>query len=157
MTQPKAEALFYHLERQPLDEVLPVLVERTIERGWRAVIQTGNAERVEPLDALLWTYDENSFVPHGTAKSGNASLQPVYLTANGDNPNGATVRFMVDGAAFESPSDQVTTYARIVFLFDGQDQQAVQQARDAWKGLKAAGASVTYWQQSTAGRWEKKA
>ncbi len=157
MTISKTEVLFYHLERQPLEDVLPVLIERTLERRWRAVIQTANAERVEALDTLLWTYKDDSFVPHGTAKSGNAALQPIYLTADDDNPNSATVRFMVDGATFERPAEQVPSYMRVVQLFDGQDVQALQHARALWKAVKAAGADVTYWQQSTIGRWEKKA
>ncbi|MEQ1611332.1 MAG: DNA polymerase III subunit chi, partial [Hyphomicrobiaceae bacterium] len=93
-----AEVLFYHLERRPLDEVLPMLVEKTVERGWRAVIQAGSAERLEALDQLLWTYREGSFIPHGTAKAANPERQPVFLTTTEDNPNQSTVRFMVDGA-----------------------------------------------------------
>src|SRR5690349_11599483 len=40
LTAPMTDILFYHLERQPLDRVLPQLLERTLERGWRAVIET---------------------------------------------------------------------------------------------------------------------
>ena len=101
MPSKTAEVLFYHLEQRPLDEVLPMLVEKTIERGWKAVIQAGSAERVEALDLLLWTHKDGSFIPHGTMKSGHADLQPVFLTTETDNPNGATVRFMVDGAQLE--------------------------------------------------------
>ena len=92
------EVLFYHLEHQPLERVLPSLVEKTLERGWRAVVQAGSEERVEALDTLLWTYRDESFLPHGTRRDGNPALQPVYLTTGEDNPNGATVRFLVDGA-----------------------------------------------------------
>ena len=91
-------SLFYHLEHQPLERVLPSLVERTLERGWRAVVQAGSEERVEALDTLLWTYREDSFLPHGTRRDGNVAAQPIYLTSNEDNPNGAGVRFLVDGA-----------------------------------------------------------
>jgi len=157
VTGNKPEVLFYHLERQPLDEVLPVLIERTLERGWRAVIQAGGQERIDALDALLWTYKDNSFLAHGTAKAGNAALQPVFLTTTEDNPNGATVRFMVDGATFERPAGQLSRYARIVHLFDGYDPQALEQARSVWAVVREAGADVTYWQQSEAGRWEKRA
>jgi DNA polymerase III subunit chi len=147
------EFLFYHLEHQPLERVLPSLVEKTLERGWRAVIQAGSEERLEALDALLWTYKDDSFLPHGTKKDGNAELQPVYLTTGGDNPNGATVRFLVDGAV----APDLAGYARLVTLFDGHDPTAVATARAEWKRAKAAGCAVTYWQQSESGRWEKKA
>jgi DNA polymerase-3 subunit chi len=147
------EVLFYHLEHQPLERVLPSLVEKTLERGWRAVVQAGSQERVEALDTLLWTYREESFLPHGTRRDGDPALQPVYLTADEDNPNGATVRFLVDGAELPDPSG----YARVVYLFDGADAAAVARARAQWQAAKAAGCEVTYWQQSSEGRWEKKA
>ena len=147
------EVLFYHLEHQPLERVLPSLVERTLARGWRAVVQAGSEERVEALDTLLWTYAEESFLPHGTKRDGNADQQPVYLTTDDANPNGATVRFLVDGADMA----ELAGYQRVVFLFDGRDQAAVAQAREQWKAVKAAGHEATYWQQSPEGRWEKKA
>jgi DNA polymerase-3 subunit chi len=147
------EVLFYHLEHQPLERVLPALVERTLERGWRAVVQAGSEERVDALDTLLWTWREDSFLPHGTRRDGNAELQPVYLTTGTDNPNGATVRFLVDGAE----ADDLTGYERVVYLFDGRDAGVLETARERWKAAKAAGAQVTYWQQSPEGRWEKKA
>ena len=147
------EVLFYHLEQQPLERVLPSLVEKTLERGWRAVVQAGSEERVEALDTLLWTYREESFLPHGTKRDGNVEAQPVYLTSSEDNPNGATVRFLVDGAE----ARELGGYARVVYLFDGRDGAALEAARAQWKAAKATGADVTYWQQSPEGRWEKKA
>jgi DNA polymerase-3 subunit chi len=152
-----AELLFYHLERGSLDAVLPTLIEKTIERGWRAVIQAGSAERVEALDLLLWTYKEGSFLPHGSARAGNADLQPVFLTAEAGNPNGAIVRFMVDGARPDPLEPLLREYSRIVFVFDGNVSEELAAARDSWRSAKAAGAAATYWQQGDAGGWEKKA
>jgi DNA polymerase-3 subunit chi len=151
------EVLFYHLEHQPLERVLPALVERTLQRGWRAVVQAGSEERVEALDTLLWTYDDASFLPHGTRRDGNPEAQPVYLTADDINPNEATVRFLVDGAPIGDVLADGAGYERIVYLFDGRDAAAVAAAREQWKAVKAAGCEATYWQQSPEGRWEKKA
>jgi DNA polymerase-3 subunit chi len=147
------EVLFYHLTRQPLDKVLPGLLEKTLERGWRAVVQAGGGERVDALDALLWTYADDSFLPHGTARDGMSDQQPVFLTIKDENPNGATVRFLVDGA--EAPD--LAGYTRAVYIFDGRDDAALAQARAEWKRIKGAGHAVTYWQQNDNGRWEKKA
>jgi DNA polymerase-3 subunit chi len=147
------EVLFYHLEQQPLERVLPSLAERTLARGWRAVIQAGNEERVAAIDTLLWTWKDDSFLPHGTRKDGNAALQPIYLTTGDDNPNGATVRFLVDGAV----AADLAGYQRLVYLFDGHDPQALEQARTEWRRAKSAGCAVAYWQQGENGRWEKKA
>ena len=148
-----AEVLFYQLERQPLDKVLPGLLEKTLERGWRAVVQAGGEERLEALDALLWTYSEASFLPHGTARDGFSDQQPVFLTVTDANPNGAAVRFFVDGA----DSAELSGYARVVYLFDGRDEDARAKARAQWKRAKADGHAVTFWQQNDGGRWEKKA
>ena len=147
------DVLFYHLTETRLEDALPPLIDKSVERGWRVAVQTREAARRDALDAHLWTFREESFLPHGTKRDGNPAQQPVYLTMLEENPNGATVRFLVDGA--EIPD--LTAYARIVYLFEGRDTAAVARAREQWKGAKAAGCEVTYWQQSPEGRWEKKA
>ncbi len=148
-----SEVHFYHLERHPLERLLPSLLERTLERGWRAVVQAGSQERLEALDTHLWTYREESFLPHGTARDGPPALQPVLLTTTEDNPNGAGIRFLVDGATLASFSG----YQRVVIIFDGADATAVATAREQWKAARAQGSAVTYWQQTPAGKWERKA
>lgn len=147
------EVLFYHLERQPLERILPSLLERTLERGWRAVVQASSDERIEALDAMLWTYRDDSFLPHGTRRDGPPAMHPVFLTTGEETPNDAGVRFLVDSAE----TSDFGRFARVVYLFDGHDPDAVAHARGQWKAAKAAGCAVTYWQQSDAGRWEKKA
>lgn len=147
------EVLFYHLEHQPLDRVLPMLLEKTIERGWRAVVQAGSRERLDALDTALWTYRDDSFLAHGMAKDGPGERQPIFLTDKWETPNGAGVRFMVDGAEPQS----FDGFERIVFLFDGHDDEAIANARGQWRAAKDAGCATTYWQQDTNGRWQKKA
>ncbi len=153
MTSTPTEVLFYHLERQPLEKVLPNLLEKTLERGWRAVVQSGSEERLDALDLVLWTYAEGSFLPHGTRKDGHPADQPIFLTTGDESPNGAGVRFLVDGAVPASLEGLV----RAVFLFDGNDKDATDAARAQWQSLKAAGHTITYWRQSPEGRWEKQA
>jgi DNA polymerase-3 subunit chi len=147
------EVLFYHLQQRPLERVLPELLEKCLERKWRAVVQLGSEARRDALDAHLWTYRDEGFLPHGTVKDGRAAEQPVWLTAGDDNPNGANVRFVADGAEAANYSD----YSRVVCLFNGNDPDAVDRAREAWAKAKAAGHDATYWRQSERGRWEKKA
>lgn len=147
------EVLFYHLTLKPLEDVLPGLLETCLQREWRVVVQAGSAERVTALDSLLWSYRDDSFLPHGKASDGEADRQPVFLTDGPDNPNGASVRFLVDRAT----APDLSPYARGVFLFDGNDEAAVSDARQQWKALKAAGHALTYWQQTDDGRWQKKA
>ena len=148
------EILFYHLQRQPLERVLPALLEKSLERGWRVIVQASSDERVEALDAHLWTYREDGFLPHGTGREADAAAQPVLLTTDDNNPNGAAVRFLIDGAPV--PSD-AAAYQLIVLLFDGEDDDAVAAARARWGEAKAQGFEVTYWQPDEQGRWVKKA
>ena len=148
------EVLFYHLQRQPLDAVLPQLVERSLARGWRVVIQVGSEERLSYLDDHLWTYAEDSFLPHALGREPSSADERVVLTGSVENVNGAAVRFLVDGATL--PSD-LAGYERIVVMFDGNDEQALAGARELWKHVRLQGHEATYWQQAESGRWEKKA
>jgi len=148
------EVLFYHLIRRRVEDVLPQLLERSLERSWRVVIQAAADERVEALDAHLWTYRDDSFLPHGTARNSDAAEQPVLLTTADDNPNGAQVRFLIDGAPL--PPDALG-YERIVLMFDGEDEEALAGARARWAEAKGQGLDVTYWQPDERGRWVKKA
>lgn len=148
------EALFYHLDGQPLERVLPLLLQKSVERGWRVVVEAGSPERLAALDSHLWTFDDAAFLPHGTSSDGHASLQPIYLSASSENPNAATVRFLVDRAPVPENAEG---YERLVLIFDGTDEVALAEARAAWKALKGRGLEVTYWQQDGEGRWTRKA
>lgn len=148
-----AEILFYHLTERTLEQSLPLLLEKCLERGWRAVVQAGSQERVEVLDNHLWTWREDSFLAHSAAADGTEPEQPVFLTTGTGNPNRAEVRFLVDGADLAD----LSPYVRACFIFDGHDAAAVEQAREQWKREKAAGNPVTYWKQREDGGWEKKA
>lgn len=147
------EVLFYHLTESKLEDALPPLLDKSVERGWRVAIQMKEATHRDALDAHLWTFREDSFLPHGTDEGELAGNQPVLLTVADDNINGATVRFIVAGA--EPPP--LDPYERVVFMFDGYDQEQLEGARAQWKKLKGEGHSLTYWQQTPEGRWEKKA
>ena len=148
------EILFYHLKGQTPEQVLPTLLQKSIERGWRVVVQGSSEERIEALDAHLWTWRDDSFLPHGTWRDTEAAHQPVILTLHEHNPNGAVVRFLIEGAAI--PAD-AATYQRIALLFDGDDADAVDAARAHWSAAKSAGFEVTYWQADEKGGWRRQA
>jgi DNA polymerase-3 subunit chi len=148
------ETLFYHLERRALEDILPGLVEKSLERGWRAVIKTDSSERSDALDSLLWTYDDQSFLAHAQSGDGEAARQPVLITVEDENPNNARILFCVGGAR---PTDWkgLSSLARVVMLFDGRDAALLDLARAAWKDAKEAGHDVTYWKESASGKFEK--
>ncbi|MSP49753.1 MAG: DNA polymerase III subunit chi [Alphaproteobacteria bacterium] len=145
------EVGFYHLTTRSLDWALARLLDRALSLGKRAVVLAGSTERVEALSAQLWTFDPNSFLPHGTARDGEAEHQPVWLTPEDENPNGAQFVLLIDGQETQRLGD----YERGFEVFDGRDPAQVERARTHWTAYKAAGHEVTYWRQTEAGGWEK--
>lgn len=145
------EVGFYHLTATPLERALPRLLERTLRAGHRAVVIAGSEERVQALNGLLWTYEEGSWLPHGSARDGYPEDQPVWLTAAGDNPNGATYLFLTDGVV----AADLAAWERVFDLFDGRDDAAVAAARGRWKSARDGGHTLTYWRQAQGGGWEK--
>ena len=144
------EVGFYHLLSMPLERALPKLIERVWTQGHRILVRAGSAERVEHLDVLLWTYEEASFLPHGSEREGNAVAQPIWLTHDAKNPNGGSILLLIDGVEAED----LASFARCADLFDGNDADAVDAARGRWRRARQAGHNLTYWQQTPSG-WEK--
>ncbi len=149
-----AEVLFYHLTASPLEATLPDLLERSLARGWRVVLRCGSQPGMAAIDAMLWTYRDDAFLPHGSAAAGHAPLQPVYLTLGEENPNGASVLMLVDGA--RATAAEMTGYERTCLLFDGHDERAVEAARADWRTVVGLSVPAKYWAQEQ-GRWVQKA
>lgn len=147
------DVLFYHLQNMTVETVLPPLLEKSVERGWRVVVQATSEERVDALDTHLWTYRDNSFLPHATWRVADAEHQPIVLEIEDRNPNRANVRFLIDNAGL--PVD-CSPYERVVLVFNGDDSDAIATARAAWSDCKARGFDVTYWQADEQGRWRKR-
>ena len=148
------EVLFYHLRDQSIERVLPPLLEKSIERGWRVVVQAGSEERADALDAHLWTYKDDSFLPHGTWRDRDAAEQQIILAIDDANPNTANVRFLCESSRL--PAD-AASYERVVLVFNGDDEEAATGARTVWTDSKSLGFDVTYWQTDERGRWQRKA
>lgn len=148
------EVLFYHLQNQPVERVLPPLLEKSLERGWRVVVQAASEERADALDSHLWTYRDDSFLPHGTWRDRDAAEQPIVLAVDGGNPNNAAVRFLIDCSDLPHDADG---YERLVLVFNGEDDDATAAARATWSAAKSKGFEVTYWQPDEQGRWQRKA
>jgi DNA polymerase III subunit chi len=147
------EVLFYHLQNMSLESVLPPLLEKSLERGWRVVVQSTSKERTDALDAHLWTYRDDSFLPHATWRSGDLADQPIVLAVEEGNPNGANVRFLIDNADLPADSEG---YERMVLVFNGDDADSLAAARSAWTACKSRGFDVTYWQADERGRWQRR-
>ena len=143
---------FYHLERSSLEQALPQLLEKTVNSGKRALVLAGSEDRVEALNAHLWTYHQDSWLPHGSNKDGDPLEQSIWLSVTDENSNNAEFLFLTDGVE----STQIDDFERCFILFDGTVEAAVFAARSGWKKYKDAGYELTYWQQSTSGSWEKK-
>ena len=145
------EVGFYHLTRSALEPALGRLLERVLDSGLRAVVRASSAERTEALNRALWQFGRDSFLPHGTRADGSAEDQPVFLTEREDYPNGAQVLVLVDGAEADPAG-----FRRCLYLFDGNDDQSVERARNLWRRWRERGMALTYWQQTERG-WQKAA
>lgn len=148
------EISFYHLQRQPIEAALPRLLEKSIARGWRALVKVASDERLGHLDDRLWDYSAESFLAHGRTGEPDPETQPVLLTGDDANLNGAAILFLLDGA---TPPADLAGYERVMLVFDHADADAVAAARGSWTAMKAVGHAVSYWQEDDAGRWQKKA
>lgn len=146
------EVWFYHLERTGLDQALPELLEKTLQKGWKAIVRSPIRERIDHLDGWLWSYRDESFLPHAPADEPEAARQPILLTTGTENLNAADALFLVDGA---EPGD-LDGYQRCVVLFDGGDEDQLRNARTQWTAVKARGLPASYWKQQARG-WEKQA
>ena len=149
-----AELWFYHLERTELERALAPLLEKCLQRGWRALVRGGASERLDALDGALWGYRDDSFLPH--ARDGgkiDAARQPILLSEKPGNPNGAKALFAIDGAS----TDDAGEFERACFVFDGRDEAALSAARQRWKAAKSSGLAVSYWKEKEGGGWEKQA
>ena len=153
MSEAPCEVWFYHLERASLEQVLPELLEKTLARGWKALVRAASQDRIDHLDSWLWAYRDDSFLAHGLADEPMAARQPVLLTTGADNLNGAQAVFLLDGA---DPPD-LAGYRRCILLFDGRDEAAVALARLRWRDFKGRGLAVSYWKEGAQRGWEKQA
>jgi DNA polymerase III subunit chi len=148
------EILFYHLQKVGLEQVLPTLLEKTLERGWKAVVRASSEERLKALDDHLWSYKDDVFLPHCVDDiKDEVEHAPIILSLQDIRYNEAEVIFIVDGADMPSTDG----WKRAVLMFDGNDPDALTKARATWKQLKVDGVEATYWRQNDEGRWEKMA
>lgn len=145
------EVWFYHLERSGVADVLPELLEKTIAKGWRALVVSPDQARLRDLDQHLWTYKDDAFLGHGLEEEPLAERQPILLSIKLSNQNAADALFLLDGAQAED----LSPYQRCIVMFDGRDEGALAFERVRWAQLKSAGAPVSYWRQTDSG-WEKK-
>ena len=153
MSDAKTEIWFYHLERSSLEQVLPGLLEKTLQKGWRALVRVQDTATVDDIDELLWTYRPDSFLPHGRADGEHANGQPVLVSESGDNLNSAQTLFIVDEAELGATEE----FARCFIIFDGRNDQSVQHARNRWRDLKGTDCDLQYWKQDEDGRWARAA
>ena len=148
------EVRFYHLTERPLEAVLPVMLERSLARGWRALVRGTEPARIDALSNALWSWREESFLAHGTPTEGMAHLQPIWLSCEAANPNRANALFLVDSAGAEP--DELGAFEMAAILFDGHDAAAVERARGQWRQVKDAGLRAVYWAQDASGAWVKR-
>lgn len=146
------EVWFYHLEHGTIEQALPELLEKTLAKGWRAMVRSTDPERLEQLDSWLWRYRDEAFLGHGRSGTANAARQPILLTEGEEPENGAQALFMLD-----EPPRGLDAFERCIVLFEGRDEVALARARGLWSSYKAAGSTVAYWKQQETRGWTRQA
>ncbi|RTL86406.1 MAG: DNA polymerase III subunit chi [Hyphomicrobiales bacterium] len=152
------EISFYHLKTRRVEDALPTLLERSISRGWRVVVQAATEARMRALDEHLWRYRPESFLPHGTRADASPETQPIYLTTTDENPNQADVRIFLEGVRVAPClASKAAPRLRAVLLFEENEAEELASARAQWRELRDAGETLVYQQQDESGRWVEKA
>ncbi len=143
---------FYHLQRTTLERAVGPLLEKCLERGWRVLAVSPDSTRRAALDEALWTYDDQSFLPHGQSEAEGLQpdKQPILIAGKTDNANDAAVALLMDGV--ELPVD--AKFERCMVMFDDGDGPTRQKAREQFKAAKDAGLTARYFQQSGRG-WKE--
>ena len=149
-----SDVWFYHLQRASLAETLPRLVVKARAAGWRVAVRAGSEARRDEVDELLWTFEDDSFLPHVSDADPDAAGEAVVIQAGAADLNAPDCVLLVDDVPL--PAD-LGRYQRVILIFDGNDEAATAAARGHWKTLKAAGGKASYWAQDEDGRWGKKA
>ena len=147
-------ALFYHLTRSPAARLVPLLLGKSLQAGWRVELRGTDRARMARLDDELWLAE--GFLPHGMAGGPHDAAQPVLLTVAGEGHGGAAAAeclIALDGAAVAP--EECTATQRLCIVFDGNDPPALDRARDQWRSLTGAGIASEYWSEA-GGRWERK-
>lgn len=145
-----AEWWFYHIEQGSVDAAIAPLIEKCLERRWRVLV-VGHEETVERLNRALWTWKDESFLPHGRART-DAANQPVLLSTEATPANGAKVAVLLDGADAEGAQ-----FERVMVVFDGADADTRAKARQQYKAALDTGGPARYFQQERGGWIEKTA
>ena len=146
---------FYHLQKDTLEDTLPKLLDKAYALGKKSLIKVGDEKKLEELNTYLWTYEDQSFLPHGSKKDGSGSLQPIWLTTQDDNPNDATFLFLVNNAGVDV--DKISSFERVLNIFNGHDKESLDWSRKFWKDAKNQGYECYYWQRDDRGSWQQKA
>lgn len=145
------EIRFYHLQNMPLERALPGILMQAHKQGMRAVVKFSNEDTLQHMDDHLWSFQAESFLPHGSEH--NAEMQPIWLTLKDENPNDARLLIMTE----DCDSEQKDDFDLCCHIFDGMNDASLAAARTKWKNLKDSGYALKYFQQTDRGGWEEKA
>jgi DNA polymerase-3 subunit chi len=147
-----ATAVFYHLTRRGLDDLVMSLLARAAGQGMKVFLRCPDKGLLDHLDAKLWLEPEDGFLPHGLQGGAQDAQQPV-LMGQGEITNDAKGLMLLGGAMVSR--EEVAGLDRVWLLFDGADEAAVQAARGQWTLLTGWGMAAQYWADET-GSWVKK-
>ncbi len=153
--QPATEFWFYHMEQAKLEAVLPDILEKILANRATALVKIGAcledapAAEMHRLDTFLWTYKQNSFLPHGRDDEPLADEHPILLTHSAKTAMGRDMVVLIGGAEI----DDLDEAKRCITILDGHNTDDKAVARARWQAVKTTGNEAIYWKQDERGRW----
>ena len=128
-----AEIVFIVLNSAVKSRIVCDLAEKCYLNKQRIVIYTKSEEECEIIDSLLWTWKQQSFVPHKyldrLSKSQN---EPIVLTTNIESAAGYDTVLLVDPL----PMEIISQFSKVIDFAEKYDSQGIELSRKRYKLYK---------------------
>ena len=143
------EIFFYKLKNTSIDLFLISLIEKSISKNWNSLVLLDNTERMEEINDLLWTFNDTSFIPHGSQSDLSPDKQNVYLTCNEENLNNSNIIFSIDGIIINEPDN----WNRCIYIFNEQNLKVTDELESYKREIKDFGYTLKSFEQDNNGKW----
>lgn len=142
------EYSFYALKNTTIEKTLPRLLEKIYNAGLKVHVLCQNDDQLKALDASIWTFSSNAFVPHGSIydPQDTHAEHPIFLSLDQNIVNTASVFLSLQPIPLQG-------FQKIIYFFDLY-QDGAQLFEKHYQSLLLQ--KATYWQQTETGGWEKR-
>ena len=145
MIEKKTDVLFHQINSID-DKNYLLYVCKLVEKGFKQkiqpiYIQTSNKQQAEQLDKLLWTFKQDSFIPHTIVGTLDLDTTPVQI---GWNENQFHPAAAIVNLSEEIPISYLES-KKVHEIIDN-DEVKKSKARERWKNYKSEGCKLNFHQ-----------